>query len=76
MAWLVDTSVLCALRRPAPDPWVVDFVGRQPLDQLYVSVVTLAEIRFGIERVADAACRAELYGWLTTKVRPLFRLRA
>jgi hypothetical protein len=35
-------------------------------------VVTLAEIRFGIERVADAAHRAELSQWLTHKVRPMF----
>jgi len=75
MAWLVDTNVLAELRRPTPDAKVVDFVSRQPLDQLFASVVTVAEIRLGIERVADATCRAELYGWLTTKVRPLFRLR-
>ena len=73
--WLLDTNVLCELRRPKPAPKVVAFVAAQPLEQLYVSTVTLAEIRFGIERVADAAKRAELHAWLTHKVRPMFEQR-
>jgi len=34
--------------------------------------VTFAEIRFGIELVADASRRAEPSNWLTHKVRPMF----
>lgn len=49
MAWLLDTNVLSELRRLRPDPNVVAFVAAQPLDQLYISAVTLAELRFGIE---------------------------
>jgi len=37
--------------------------------------VTLAEIRFGIELVADANRRAELTDWLSNKVRPMFEQR-
>jgi toxin FitB len=53
MAWLLDTNVLSELRRPKPEPRVVSFVSDSPLDQLYTSVVTLAEIRFGIELVSE-----------------------
>jgi predicted nucleic acid-binding protein len=70
--WLLDTDVLSELRRPRPTPEVATFVAGQPLDLLFVSTVTLAEIRFGIELVADANRRAELNGWLTHKVRPMF----
>jgi hypothetical protein len=35
----------------------------QPLELLFVSIVTFAEIRCGIERVSDATHRAELTGW-------------
>ena len=70
--WLLDTNVLSELRRPRPAPQVAAFVAGQPLDLLFVSTVTLAEIRFGIELVADANRRAELNGWLTHKVRPMF----
>lgn len=55
-----------------PQAKVVSFVAAQSLDRLYVSTVTFAEIRFGIERVDDPARRAELGDWLTHKVRPMF----
>ena len=73
--WLLATNALSELRRPRPAPQVVAFVAGQPLDLLFVSTVTLAEIRFGIELVADANRRAELNGWLTHKVRPMFEGR-
>jgi hypothetical protein len=74
-AWLLDTNVLSELRRPKPHRKVVAFVAAQPLDLLYISSVTLAEIRFGIELVTDAAKRAELTNWLANEVRPLFEQR-
>ena len=73
--WLLDTNVLSELRRPKPNPQVVRFVAEKPLEQLFVSIVTFAEIRFGIESVADATRRAELNDWLTHKVRPMFEQR-
>jgi len=53
----------------------VSFVAAQPLDQLYVSVVTFAEIRFGIELVTHAIRRAALQDWLKHQVRPMFAQR-
>jgi hypothetical protein len=73
--WLLDTNILSELRRPKPEPRVVAFVGAQPLEQLYVSSITLAEIRFGIEMLPDASRRIELNDWLTLKVRPMFEQR-
>jgi predicted nucleic acid-binding protein len=70
--WLLDTNVLSELRRPRPAPKVVAFVAAQPLESLHISAVTLAEIRFGIELVADAGRRAALSDWLAHKVRPMF----
>jgi toxin FitB len=40
------------------------FVATRPLDLLYISSATIAEIRFGIELVSDANRRAELNDWL------------
>jgi toxin FitB len=73
--WLLDTNVLSELRRPKPARKVTAFVAAQPLERLYVSPVTLAEIRFGIELVGDAAKRAALHEWLTHRVRPMFEQR-
>lgn len=73
--WLLDTNVLSELRRSRPEPKVVAFVAAQPLETLYVSAVTFAEIRFGIERLDDAGRRLELNDWLTHEVRPMFEGR-
>ena len=73
--WLLDTNVISELRRPQPEPSVVAFIAAQPLDRLFLSTVTLAEIRFGIERVADVSRRAELNDWLNLTVRPMFEQR-
>ena len=47
--WLLDTNVISELRRPRPETRVVAFVAAQPLEQLFVSTVMFAEIRYGIE---------------------------
>ena len=73
---LLDTNIVSELRKPRPEPKVVRFVASQPLDSLFISEVTFAEIRFGIERVANPARRAELSDWLTHKLRPMFERRA
>ncbi|MGJ0504088.1 MAG: type II toxin-antitoxin system VapC family toxin [Methylocystis sp.] len=73
--WLLDTNVLSELRRPRPNQNVVDFVASKPLDRIYISAVTFAEIRFGIEILPDPLRRAELHDWLTLRVRPLFSQR-
>jgi predicted nucleic acid-binding protein len=47
----------------------------QPLDRLFVSAATIAEIRFGIELVADPSRRAELNDWVAHTLRPMFAQR-
>lgn len=70
--WLLDTNVVSELRRPRPDARVQAFVAAQPADLLHLSTITFAEIRYGIERLADAARRQDLGLWLERTLRPLF----
>ncbi len=74
-SWLLDTNIISELRRAKPERKVVAFVAGQPLERLYVSSVTLAEIRFGIELLPDARLRAGLNDWFVHKVRPMFEQR-
>src|SRR4029077_20399398 len=53
----------------------VAFVSSRPLAQLYISTVTLGEIRFGIELLGEPDRRAALNDWLTHTVRPMFDQR-
>jgi predicted nucleic acid-binding protein len=70
--FLLDTNVISELRRPRPDNKVVQFVQAQTEDILFISEVTLAEIRFGIAQVIEPERRAILSTWLAQTVRPLF----
>ena len=74
-SWLLDTNILSDLRKPRPERKVLAFIASQPLEQLYISAVTLAEIRFGIERIPDPSRRSGLNDWLTNKVSPMFEAR-
>lgn len=73
--WLLDTNVISEVRKPRPHAKVLAFIAAQPLELLFISSVTLAEIRFGIEQASPAIRRAELHDWLTHQVRPLFDQR-
>jgi predicted nucleic acid-binding protein len=70
--WLLDTNIVSELRKPRPDGRVQAFVAMQPADLLYLSAITFAEIRYGIERLTDAARRQDLAFWLERSLRPLF----
>ncbi len=73
--WLLDTNVISELRRLRPNARVRAFVASQALEELFVSTVTFAEIRYGIEAVGEPVRRAELNDWLAHKVRPMFGQR-
>ena len=73
--WLLDTEVISELRRPRPSARVRTFVAAQPLEALFVSTITFAEIRYSIETVRDPIRRAELNDWLLHRVRPMFDQR-
>lgn len=73
--WLLDTNVISELRRPRPSARVRSFIAGQRLEDLFVSTVTFAEIRYGIEMVSDPVRRAELNDWLLHRVRPTFGQR-
>jgi predicted nucleic acid-binding protein len=75
MAWLIDTNILSDARKPRPDPKIAEFFRIHRTSEFYVSVVTFAEIRFGIELLDDHARRAVLTDWLTLELRPMFEGR-
>jgi toxin FitB len=76
MAWLLDTNILSEIRKPKAEPKVVAFIAECPLEQLHISAVTLAELRFGIEMLAQGTSRRdELNQWLSQTIRPMFDRR-
>lgn len=56
-------------------PGVAAFVSSLRLSDLYVSVVTVSEIRHGIAKAEDRRFRSELSHWLEDRVLPMFDSR-
>jgi toxin FitB len=65
MTYLLDTNVISELRRREPDPHVLNWYEGVPSAQLFISVLTVGEIRMGIERLRrkDTAQAEALERW-------------
>lgn len=72
MSYLIDTNVLSELRRKSPDPGVVTWFSQRPPATLHLSVLTLGEIRKGIEGVGDEVRKQSLIDWLETDLLTFF----
>lgn len=71
--WLIDTNVVSELRKGSRCAERVSAWAKSvPQVACHLSRVSLAEIRFGIERAADPAFRAELEAWLRDGLLPWF----
>lgn len=64
--YLVDTDILSLLRRPQRHPHIAEWVAAQRESDLYLSVITVAEVERGIASVRsrDPAFAESLAGWL------------
>lgn len=67
MTYLLDTNVVSELRRPRPDRNVVKWIQATPDAQLHISVLTIGELRQGVEklRAKDLAQAATIDTWLS-----------
>lgn len=63
MSYLVDTNVFSEQAKPNPEAKVIEWI-RQHESELYVSSITIGEIRRGIERLPTGKRRTDLQQWL------------
>ena len=72
MKLLLDTNVVSEWVRPSPDPGVARFLAELDEDQAFLSVVTIAELRFGIARLKAGARRSRLQQWVSVELAKRF----
>lgn len=72
MSYLIDTNVLSELRRKQPNPAVVAWVQARPASTLYLSVLTLGELRKGIATLGEGAKQQALSDWLEVELPQFF----
>ena len=69
---LLDTNVVSEPLRPAPDNRVVAWIDAQALETLFLSAITVAELRAVVALLPAGKRRAGLQESLETRVLPLF----
>jgi predicted nucleic acid-binding protein len=69
---LLDTNVVSEPLRAAPEPRLVAWLDAQPLETLFLSVITVAELRFGVASLPAGRRRSSLRERLEARVLPAF----
>ena len=59
---ILDTHVLSALMRTAPDAEVVAWLDRQPAESVWITSITIFEVRFGLAVLPRGRRRRALEG--------------
>jgi toxin FitB len=75
VSYLLDTNVVSETIKPAINAGVSKFLEAVEEDELYLSVVSLGELRCGIERLAAGAKRARLENWFAEELLRRFEDR-
>ena len=69
---LLDTNVVSEPLRQAPDARVIEWIDAQPLETLFLSAITVAELRAGVALLPAGKRRTGLQESLEKQVLPLF----
>ena len=72
---LLDTNVISEPLRPQPDNHVAEWLDRQLVETLYLSSITVAELRLGVAQLPNGRKKERLHQQLEQVVLPLFAKR-
>ena len=62
--FLLDTNAVSEWVKPQPNSGLIDWMDATDEDRIFLSVVSLAELRYGVERLAEGKRRRRLEEWL------------
>ena len=75
MKWLLDTVAISQAAKPRPNTGVLNWLAERAEWEMSFSVVTLAELRFGISRMPAGRKQQLLERWLEAELMPRFEGR-
>jgi predicted nucleic acid-binding protein len=73
--YLLDTNVLSEIRKKNGSLRVIAFVDSLPPEDVCMSILSLGEIAYGIEKLPQGKKRAELFDWLNDQIPAAFKNR-
>jgi toxin FitB len=68
LSFLLDTNLVSEWVKPRPNPGVVAWLSSADEDRTFLSAVTLAELRHGVERLTSGARQRRLDQWLSVEL--------
>ena len=75
MNFLLDTNAVSEWVKPRPNAGLIRWMEAADEDRVFLSVITLAELRYGVERMAIGARRSRLEQWLRDELPVRFEGR-
>jgi toxin FitB len=75
MNYLLDTNAVSEWVKPHPNTNLIRWMESVDEDRTFISVVSLAELRYGLERLAPGQRRNQLENWLRHDLRLRFEYR-
>jgi len=75
MNYLFDTNVISEMVSKKPHVGVLQWVANIPPHHVYLSVLTIGEIRKGVEKIVDTKRKQQLIFWLENDLSALFQQR-
>jgi predicted nucleic acid-binding protein len=64
MNYLLDTNAVSEWVKPRPNPGLIGWMESADEDRVFLSVISLAELRYGVDRLTSGARRSRLAQWL------------
>jgi len=74
--YLLDTCVMSELSKPSPNPGALAWLLEQADDDLFISVLTLGELRKSVAKQDDGKRKQRLLSWLEGELLEQFGSRA
>ena len=70
--FLLDTNVVCETTKPEPNARVLAWLGAQPVESVFISALTLGEVRHGALLLDEGRRKLALLKWIDETLKPQF----
>ena len=75
MSFLLDTNAISEWVKPRPNPGLIGWMEASDEDRIFISVISLAELHYGVERLTAGKRRSRLEQWLRHELPLRFESR-
>jgi hypothetical protein len=72
MSYLIDTNVISEAFKPKANESVIRWFSESASEELYISVITIGEIRKGCEKITDKVKKQRIVHWLEHDLKEWF----